>query len=141
MMKRPSLRFFRLCRLVAGLVLASTMPPLAGSLDVTCTAPTTKADGSALTDLSSYRVYYRFRSGTPVTLSAIAADDSTFTGLRRERADADHRALLGGAHRGVNNNAYQVDRGRADNRQAGGASRSSPAARCRGSCTRAWDAG
>jgi hypothetical protein len=47
-------------RLLLGLVcaLALVAPAHAGVLDATWTAPTTNTDGSALTDLGSYRVYY-----------------------------------------------------------------------------------
>jgi hypothetical protein len=40
-------------------VLLVTAPGSAGTLDATWTAPTTKADGSPLTDLASYRLYYK----------------------------------------------------------------------------------
>src|SRR5215510_8341720 len=50
------------CRLVLGLVLGAvllaTNPGSAAILDATWTAPTTNIDGSPLTDLASYRVYY-----------------------------------------------------------------------------------
>src|SRR5262245_31268262 len=39
-------------------LIATTAPASAGILDATWTAPTTNADGSRLTDLASYRVYY-----------------------------------------------------------------------------------
>src|SRR5499426_644742 len=39
-------------------ILFSTDPATAGVLDATWTAPTTNTDGSQLTDLSVYRVYY-----------------------------------------------------------------------------------
>jgi Bacterial Ig domain/Purple acid Phosphatase, N-terminal domain/Glucodextranase, domain B/Abnormal spindle-like microcephaly-assoc'd, ASPM-SPD-2-Hydin len=39
-------------------VLLVTAPGSAGTLDATWTAPTTNADGSPLTDLASYRLYY-----------------------------------------------------------------------------------
>jgi hypothetical protein len=50
-----------------GLALALLLAPAtsrAGILDATWTAPTTNTDGSALTDLASYRVYYG-TSGSP----------------------------------------------------------------------------
>src|SRR5262245_56617380 len=45
-------------------ILFSTHPATAGVLDATWTAPTTNTDGSQLTDLSFYRVYYG-TSATP----------------------------------------------------------------------------
>src|SRR5262245_42231964 len=54
--------------LVPGIILAgilfATNPTAAGVLDATWTAPTTNTDGSQLTDLSFYRVYYG-ASATP----------------------------------------------------------------------------
>jgi len=44
--------------LLAGLLLTTAVSASAGILDATWTAPTTNTDGSPLTDLSSYRVYY-----------------------------------------------------------------------------------
>src|SRR2546426_6988129 len=44
--------------LALGAVLLATNPGHAGILDATWTAPTTNTDGSPLTDLASYRVYY-----------------------------------------------------------------------------------
>src|SRR2546425_9275874 len=44
--------------LALGAVLLATNPASAGILDATWTAPTTNTDGSPLTDLASYRVYY-----------------------------------------------------------------------------------
>src|SRR5207245_680164 len=53
----------RLIRVLAfvvtvGSVLLAAVPARAGILDTSWTAPTTSADGSPLTDLASYRVYY-----------------------------------------------------------------------------------
>src|SRR5438046_2003963 len=53
----------RLIRVLAfvvtvGSVLLAAVPALAGILDTSWTAPTTSADGSPMTDLASYRVYY-----------------------------------------------------------------------------------
>ena len=53
----------RLIRVLAfvvtvGSVLLAAVPAHAGILDTSWTAPTTNADGSPLTDLASYRVYY-----------------------------------------------------------------------------------
>jgi Divergent InlB B-repeat domain len=48
---------------LAGILFAST-PAVAGVLDASWTAPTTNTDGSALTDLASYRVYFG-TSATP----------------------------------------------------------------------------
>ena len=56
--------------LTAGTVLAlvavfgAAVPASAGVLDATWTAPTTNSDGSALSDLGSYRIYYS-TSATP----------------------------------------------------------------------------
>ena len=44
--------------LALGGILLATNPGSAGILDATWTAPTTNTDGSPLTDLASYRVYY-----------------------------------------------------------------------------------
>ena len=49
--------FVGLCLVLGGVVLA-TNPGSAGVLDASWTAPTTNTDGSPLTDLASYRVYY-----------------------------------------------------------------------------------
>src|SRR6267143_1395196 len=48
--------------LAVGGVLLAAAPTHAGILDTSWTAPTTNADGSALTDLASYRVYYGLSS-------------------------------------------------------------------------------
>ena len=54
--------FDRRWLLAPGLALAgilfATLPAMAGVLDASWTAPTTNTDGSALTDLASYRVYF-----------------------------------------------------------------------------------
>src|SRR5947208_15051783 len=44
--------------LILGGVLLTATPAAAGILDASWTAPTTNSDGSSLTDLASYRVYY-----------------------------------------------------------------------------------
>src|SRR3989454_3279520 len=44
--------------LALGGILLATNPGSAGILDASWTAPTTNTDGSPLTDLASYRVYY-----------------------------------------------------------------------------------
>src|SRR5262245_40256928 len=44
--------------LLSGVLIATTSPASAGTLDATWTAPTTNIDGSQLADLASYRVYY-----------------------------------------------------------------------------------
>src|SRR5947208_13318749 len=49
--------FVGLCLVLGGVVLA-TNPGSAGVLDASLTAPTTNTDGSPLTDLAFYRVYY-----------------------------------------------------------------------------------
>src|SRR6267142_1058862 len=56
---------WRLCLgLALGIVVFVTHPGSAAILDATWTAPTTNTDGSPLTDLASYRVYYS-TSGSP----------------------------------------------------------------------------
>jgi hypothetical protein len=62
--------FDRRWHLAPGLALAgilcATTPAVAGVLDASWSAPTTNTDGSPLTDLSLYRVYYGLQSaGTP----------------------------------------------------------------------------
>src|SRR5262249_47603500 len=60
-------------------VFASMNPASAGVLDASWTAPTTNTDGSSLTDLSSYRVYYS-TSATPCpgpTFFTVASSTST----------------------------------------------------------------
>src|SRR5438105_13730366 len=52
-------------------VLLMTSPGTAGILDATWTAPTTNTDGSPLTDLKSYRVYYS-ASSAPCLGSSLA---------------------------------------------------------------------
>ena len=57
----------------------ATNPASAGVLDASWTAPTTNSDGSALTDLGSYRVYYS-TSATPcpgATFFTVASSTST----------------------------------------------------------------
>jgi hypothetical protein len=44
--------------LLSSVLIATTSPASAGILDATWTAPTTNTDGSRLTDLASYRLYY-----------------------------------------------------------------------------------
>ena len=53
-----------LCLVLGGVVLA-TNPGSAGVLDASWTAPTTNTDGSPLTDLASYRVYYVAAPASP----------------------------------------------------------------------------
>src|SRR5947207_15271028 len=50
--------------LILGGFLLIAIPTEAGILDASWTAPTTNTDGSPLTDLASYRVYYG-TSGAP----------------------------------------------------------------------------
>jgi len=60
-------------------VFGATNPASAGVLDASWTAPTTNSDGSALTDLGSYRVYYS-TSATPcpgATFFTVASATST----------------------------------------------------------------
>ncbi len=52
-------------------ILLVTSPGTAGILDATWTAPTTNTDGSPLTDLNSYRIYYG-TSSTPCLGSSVA---------------------------------------------------------------------
>src|SRR3989475_802293 len=53
-------RLIRVLAFVVGVgsVLLTAVPTLAGILDTSWTAPTTNVDGSPLTDLASYRVYF-----------------------------------------------------------------------------------
>src|SRR2546428_1828241 len=53
-----------LCLVRGGVVLA-TNPGSAGVLDASWTAPTTNTDGSPLTDLASYRIYYVAAPASP----------------------------------------------------------------------------
>src|SRR5438132_7075429 len=65
--------------LILGGVLLTAPPAGAGVLDASWTAPTTNSDGSALTDLGSYRVYYS-TSATPcpgATFFTVASATST----------------------------------------------------------------
>src|SRR6059036_647890 len=59
-------------------VLAATNPATAGVLDASWMAPTTNTDGTALTDLVAYRVYYS-TSGTPCPGSTFAQIASSTT--------------------------------------------------------------
>src|SRR5881296_2808654 len=59
-------------------VLAATNPATAGVLDASWMAPTTNTDGTALTDLVAYRVYYS-TSGTPCPGSTFAQITSSTT--------------------------------------------------------------
>src|SRR5262249_56010082 len=54
---RSAVKRIAVCCLLSGVVL-DTSPSTAGILDATWTAPTTNTDGSPLTDLASYRLYY-----------------------------------------------------------------------------------
>src|SRR5262245_9916110 len=51
-------RWFRSLGLALGCVLPAAGPATAGVIDASWIAPTTNADGSPLTDLASYRIYY-----------------------------------------------------------------------------------
>jgi Big-like domain-containing protein/HYDIN/CFA65/VesB family protein len=55
---RSAIDCVALVLLLSGILLTKTAPASAGILDATWIAPTTNIDGSPLTDLSSYRVYY-----------------------------------------------------------------------------------
>ena len=65
-----ALEFLGLAFLLCGVLLA-TAPAHAGVLDASWTAPTTNTDGSALTDLAFYRLYYGTASA-PCPASAFA---------------------------------------------------------------------
>src|SRR5262245_36028690 len=54
---RPTVSYIAIGVLLSGTLLG-TGPSTAGILDATWTAPTTNTDGSPLTDLTSYRLYY-----------------------------------------------------------------------------------
>jgi hypothetical protein len=49
------------------LLLLLPVSAVAGSATLTCTAPTLNEDGTPLTDLTSYRLYYSLTSGGPYT--------------------------------------------------------------------------
>ena len=73
---RPAVRYVEIGLLLTGILLMSS-PARAGILDVSWTAPTTNTDGTPLTDLQSYRVYYA-TSGSPCpTSSAVTVAAST----------------------------------------------------------------
>lgn len=73
---RPAGRYVEIGLLLTGTLLMSS-PALAGILDASWTAPTMNTDGTPLTDLQSYRVYYA-TSGSPCpTSSAITVAAST----------------------------------------------------------------
>jgi hypothetical protein len=57
------------------------MAASAGTLDATWTAPTTNADGSPLTDLASYRVYYGTTPAPCGSTSFVAVPSTTSTPL------------------------------------------------------------
>src|SRR3989475_10884580 len=63
--------------LALGAVLLATNPGHAGILDVSWTAPTTNTDGSPLTDLASYRVYYGASSAPCPGASFLQVTSST----------------------------------------------------------------
>jgi Divergent InlB B-repeat domain/Abnormal spindle-like microcephaly-assoc'd, ASPM-SPD-2-Hydin len=68
-----------LCLAMAGVVL-STNSARAGVLDASWTAPTTNTDGSRLTDLASYRVYYAASPASPCpgpTFREVASSTAT----------------------------------------------------------------
>src|SRR5262245_57810314 len=75
-MRRPRVH---LLLLTLAITLFAANPTIAGVLDASWTAPTTNTDGSALNDLSSYRVYYS-TSATPcpgATFFSVASSTST----------------------------------------------------------------
>ena len=55
----------RLCSALSGVVLFTNPGSAAGVLDASWTSPTTNIDGSALTALASYRVYYVASNASP----------------------------------------------------------------------------
>ena len=64
--------------LLLGGVLFGATPASAGVLDASWTAPTTNTDGSPLTDLASYRVYYGSSQPCPgVSFSEVASYNVT----------------------------------------------------------------
>ena len=72
-------RWFVGLGLALAAVFGATNPASAGVLDASWTAPATKSDGSTLTDLGSYRVYYS-TSATPcpgVTFFTVASSTAT----------------------------------------------------------------
>ena len=78
--------FQRRWLLAPGLALAgilfATNPAVAGVLDASWTAPTTNSDGSPLTDLASYRVYFG-TSATPCPSGTFVSVPSPSFGDRR----------------------------------------------------------
>lgn len=59
-------------------------PPVVGSAKLSWTAPTTNADGTPLTDLAGYRIYYGTAPGVygpPVAISSAATLTATITPL------------------------------------------------------------
>jgi len=71
-----------LCSALGGVALF-TNPGSAGVLDASWTAPTTNVDGSALTALASYRVYYVASEASPcpgLTFLEVASPTTTPTG-------------------------------------------------------------
>ncbi len=76
---RNFVQCFRVLGLLLGLVALPVTLAVAGSLDVTWTAPTTNADGTPLTDLASFRVYFK-ASGAPcpgTSFATVLATSST----------------------------------------------------------------
>ena len=67
---------------LAGILFFSINPATAGVLDATWTAPTTNTDGSQLTDLSFYRVYYG-TSATPCPSGILAQERPSIRGKLR----------------------------------------------------------
>jgi hypothetical protein len=63
-------RFFAVAMLVLGGLLFLRTPAAAAVLDASWLAPTTNDDGSRLTDLASYRVYYASTTTSPCSGSA-----------------------------------------------------------------------
>src|SRR5881397_3686219 len=62
-------------------ILLLTVPGTAGILDATWTAPTTNTDGSPLTDLASYRLYYGTSSSPcPGSSSVMVASPTSSPG-------------------------------------------------------------
>lgn len=62
----------------------SSSPPVVGSARLSWSAPTTNVDGTPLTDLAGYRIYYGRSSGSyssSITISNPAATTYTIQGL------------------------------------------------------------
>ena len=65
----------------SGSVSTTDAQPSTGSVSLTWSAPTTNADGTQLTDLTGYKVYYGTKAGLYHSINVGAADSFEVTGL------------------------------------------------------------